>query len=198
MSWSEGRAKTALIAVLFGLVGMAISGCQVQPLNATKPTALPGATVAPSELSSVEVLEAQATEPSAARVGQQVRNHLIFGLTGGGHPAGATHTLALRVAVNHTTVAIETSTKAPSAAGVAVVASYTLTENGKNQTVATGIRQTTVAYDRTSQSFANQRASSMRKTGRPERWRSNCGWRLPLRLRRNRANCSANGSIEST
>ncbi len=157
MSWSEGTVKTTLLAVLVGLAGIAISGCQVQPLNSTKPTASAGASVAPSALSAVEVLEVSAKEQSASRVGQQVRNHLIFGLTGGGHPAGATHTLTLHVSVSHATVAIQTSTKAPSAARAAIVATYTLTEKKSDQTVATGIRQTTVAYDRTSQSFANQR-----------------------------------------
>ncbi len=148
MSWFDQYTKPLVLVGLLALTSFSVSACQVQPLNAEKP----GTTATRSELSGVDILEVD------TRVGQQVRNHLIFGLNGGGRPEGATHTLKLDIKSVRTNISIVTSTQAPTAAQVMVTASYTLNDKANNVTLATGIRQAVASYDRTNQSFANQRA----------------------------------------
>ena len=100
----------------------------------------------------VEVLEV------TNRVGQQVRNKLIFALNGGKEPIGAAHSLKLIAVANKAAISVVTSTKAPTAAQVTVSVIYTLKEKTKGEIIATGTRQAIASYDRTNQSFANQRA----------------------------------------
>ncbi len=146
MSWFS--YKILFTAGLLALLTFGAISCKVQPLNADRP----GGTVTPSELSGVDILDV------TTRVGQQVRNHLIFGLSGGGHPTDATHTLELIVIEKSVSISVVTSTKAPTAAQVFVTANYILRNKSDNTILAAGKRQAIASYDRTSQSFANQRA----------------------------------------
>ncbi len=148
MSWFKQGSRTLILAGFLSVASLGISSCTVQPLNSVET----GGSVAPSELSAVNVKEV------SNRVGQQVRNYLIFGLTGGGHPENATHQLSLDVTANTVNISVVTSTAAPTAAQVTVTARYRLTDNSGKETIATGIRQAIASYDRTNQSFANQRA----------------------------------------
>ncbi len=149
MSWFNQRTGSTLIASILIATSLGFSGCTIQPLNAVKPES----SLTPvSRLSGIEIPEV------STRVGQQVRNQLIFGLNGGAQPTGETHTLTLRVTANKATIAVVTSTQAPTAAQVTVTANYTFTKKPGNEVLATGIRQAIASYDRTNQSFANQRA----------------------------------------
>jgi len=148
MLWFNHSSRSALLAGLLAIAAAGMSGCTVQPLNSVESSG----SVAPSELSGVDISEVN------TRIGQQVRNHLIFGLNGGGHPTGATHSLKLRVTTSTTDIAIVTTTTSPTASQVTVTTNYTLSENSSKETIATGVRQAIASFDRTNQSFANQRA----------------------------------------
>ncbi len=153
MSWFERVLKSSLnlpvlafaLLMFFGLV---ISGCTIQPLDAQKPNSA----LSPGTLSNVDILDV------SNRVGQQVRNKLIFALNGGKEPIGATYSLKIIAVASKAAISVVTSTKAPTASQVTVSVSYTLKEKSKGEIIATGTRQAIASYDRTNQSFANQRA----------------------------------------
>ena len=148
MLWFNQISRPASLAPILAVVLMALSSCTIQPLNASKP----GTALTPSQLSGVEILEV------SNRVGQQVRNNLIFGLNGGNNPTGTTHTLSLVVTAAKAVISVQTSTKAPTAAQITVTTNYTLRDRANGDIIASGLRQAIASYNRTNQSFANQRA----------------------------------------
>jgi LPS-assembly lipoprotein len=75
MSW---RSHTLAIAVLIGAVGFGLAGCGFQPLYG-------GTTANGTKLS--EVMAAVDVQPIPGRVGQKLRNELIFANTGGNYAA---------------------------------------------------------------------------------------------------------------
>lgn len=156
MSLSE-RAAPRRIAILTCLgLAIAAAGCTVQPLHGeiTSSTGTSGGRSA--ALSSVEV------KPVSDRVGQEVRNHLIFLLHGGaGQPASPAYQLALTTsssASSSAAVTVRTSTLEPTSAIQAVRGVYTLTETATGRVVSRGSRTVQSAYDIPRQEFAAQRA----------------------------------------
>jgi LPS-assembly lipoprotein len=112
-----------------------------------------GATAA---LSSIEIA------PANNRVGQEVRNHLIFLFGGGGgQPADPAYRLVLRTsAVNLTPTEINTPRVRlePTAGAVSVRSSYELTEIATGRVVASGVRAVQSPFDVPGQEFAALRA----------------------------------------
>ena len=141
------------LRVLSGIAALIVlSGCTVQPLNGNRSAAYRGDAL-------------YYVEPVNTRVGQQVRNALIFGLNGGRNPAEAPYRIKLLVTSSARDVAVETSRQAPTSARVRVDTAWTLTRrDGPEQPaampeiVASGERTAVAAYDRTVQRFANKRA----------------------------------------
>ena len=132
-----------------------IAGCQVRPLysDAASVTS-PG--VANAALGSISI-----SEPKD-RVSQEVRNHLIFALTGGaGEPANPAYTLDLgvtrrAVGVANAPVVVGTENQ-PTAGNIVLTALYSLKDmNGKE--VASGKRVATASFDRPAQQYAVLRA----------------------------------------
>ena len=148
MSWFSKICKSTRILASLAIAALVLSSCTIQPLNSAKPDAA----LVPTAFSNIEILDVN------NRVGQQVRNRLIFALNGGKEPAGAVHSLKLVVVARKAAISVVTSTKAPTAAQVTVLVTYTLKQKADGETIATGIRQAIASYDRTNQSFANQRA----------------------------------------
>lgn len=147
--------KTAKTTFFAALAGLALAGCTVQPLYA--PTAT--ATGSPMAAAAASVY----VEPIKDRVGQQVRNELMFLLAGGaGEPANPAYELALTVqTVRHDALVVQTTKKdgEPSARKITVNASYVLTRTDDAKTVV-GKRRAfaTASYDVSRQEFANNRA----------------------------------------
>lgn len=148
MLWSKKVAKYLLKLPALAIILLAISGCTVQPLNAVKPNAA----LAPDSLSNVEILNV------TNRVGQQVRNKLIFALNGGKQSIGSIYSLKIVAIARKAAISVVSSTKAPTAAQITVSVNYTLKRKTNSEIIATGTRQAIATYDRTNQSFANQRA----------------------------------------
>lgn len=145
----------ALVAVM----AVVLAGCSgVQPLYQSGGGAgNPGATssAVEAQLAAIEV-EAQAT-----RVGQRLRNDLIFRLGGGSNPAGITggdYTLDLRVASRSENLLVRPELNRSTGRFITVVATYTLRRPGQEQVATTGTVQRSAAIEVTDQAFAAERA----------------------------------------
>src|SRR5690606_4807630 len=143
-------AAAALAAVL--AIG---AGCTARPLyGEVSPTA--GSAMATAQLASVEI------KPATNRVGQEVRNHLIFLFGGGaGQPANHTYTMGVGVtafASNTTSISTRNVNLEPTAGFVAVKGTYRLTDTATGELVSSGMRSVQAAYDIPAQNFAAQRA----------------------------------------
>lgn len=138
---SGTAAIMAVAAALF------LSACTVQPVYA--PTA--------GSASVTQTLRAIAIDPVDSRVGQVVRNQLLFDFTGGGEPADPQYQMTLRVTSSATALGINRVGSAP-VYSVTVAVSYTLRKIGSDEIILRESENGTASYDRYSQNFANIRA----------------------------------------
>ena len=151
---SSRPVRIALGAALAAMLAFA-SGCTVQPLysqNAHSAYA-PGGVMA--DLSSIVI------KPVDNRPAQELRNHLIFGFSGGqGQPASPRYDMTLSVATLHED-GLQTQVgddNRPSTGSVTMIADYVITEIATGKPVAAGKRQMTSSYDIPRQEFAAVRA----------------------------------------
>lgn len=138
---------------IVGLAALLAAGCTVQPLYSPAPGE--SALSAPAALASIGVAEVD------SRVGQQVRNRLIFLFGGGaGQPASADYELEIKVlAVTENALAIQTTvTDEPTAEKVTVSVNYRLVRTSDGVTVSNRKTRATASYDVSGQEFANTRA----------------------------------------
>lgn len=147
----------ALTAALAALAGVA--GCTVQPLygEATSAIGVQGPAGPASErLASIEV------KPATDRVGQEVRNHLVFLLGGGrGQPANPAYQLALDTTASRSraaTVETRSALLEPTSGIVTLRGRYTLTEARTGRVVSAGLRSVQAPYDIPTQEYAALRA----------------------------------------
>jgi LPS-assembly lipoprotein len=155
MSSSELRAKIVSRRLLIGLAvaAIALPGCTVRPLYSSAPLATSGLPAA-ADLSSIAI------KPPVTRYGQEVRNHLIFLLSGGkGEPAEPLYSLALTVsAVEESAASIQVATEnQPTAATMTMIGSFTLT-NMEGEVIGKGSQRIMSSYDLPQQEFAALRA----------------------------------------
>ncbi|MAZ17580.1 MAG: hypothetical protein CL535_14790 [Ahrensia sp.] len=127
-------------------------GCTVQPLYT--PTASTGVS-SPATLAAIHIPEVK------DRVGQQLRNHLIFLLNGGsGQPANADYELELNVSTSSTKLLTinPTNEDEPTAEKVTVTTKYKLVRVSDDTVVSERRVLATASYDVSGQEFANIRA----------------------------------------
>jgi LPS-assembly lipoprotein len=141
-----GRASVYIAIMLSSL----ITGCTWQPLYGD--TAYSSSVVPDPVLSQVYVSDVN------TRVGQQVRNHLIFLLQGGKDNASTRYELKMRVRDIDNRYAAVRNVRDFTAGQVTVTASYDLIDKTTMERVAGGSRVATAPYDRTPMDFANSRA----------------------------------------
>lgn len=125
-----------------------LAACQFQPLHgsgAAQPDTASG-------LSNVAVSQV------SSRVGQQVRNHLLFLLNGGYASPEKTHEARIRVTWSNKQLAAIEGVRDNVSGSVTVVASYDLIDLSTGKAVGRGSRQAQAFYDRTGQVFSNNRA----------------------------------------
>lgn len=139
---------------LFALAVL-LQACQFQPLYSSDSGTVANSGFALSSLSVAEV---------DSRVEQQVRNHLIFLLSGGAAPLNPTHEVRIRVSSNSRVLAAKVksgqSNQIGNTAGsVELTASYEIYDFASKEVIHRGNRFASAAYDRTSQSFASERAA---------------------------------------
>jgi len=138
------RVRGGLAALAIGLLA---SACTIQPIY--MPIAN-GPRVA-SDLAAVSI------EDIGDRVGQEVRNNLIFGFTGGGEPAPPRYDLAMRVTTTEQRLGFERDELAP-AYSVTVTVAYELKEIGTGRVILRSLNRGIASYDRSNQAFSNERA----------------------------------------
>jgi LPS-assembly lipoprotein len=141
-----GRQSGAAAIVAFA-AALFLSACTVQPVYGP----------APGGGSVSQALGSIAIDPVDTRVGQVVRNKLLFYLTGGGEPVDPQFRMNLRVTSSETALGITRQGSAP-VYSVNVTASYTIYKIGSDEIVLRETARGTASYDRYSQNFANIRA----------------------------------------
>lgn len=137
-----------------GLILALAAGCTVQPLYESTPDR--------ADLGAPAVdLSSIAIEPVSTRYAQEVRNHLIFLLSGGaGEPASPRYALDLTVTHNtSSSVQIQSGNEnEPTAGTVTMTGAYRLKDTATGSVVATGRRSVSSSFDRPQQEYAVLRA----------------------------------------
>lgn len=153
--WSfDGAPAAKLIGIAIMLLSLA--ACTVQPLNATSST-----TTLPGDVQSqdiVTLMKSIDVDPVNERVAQQVRNRLLFRLNGGQMVPDGRYKVKMVVVPTTSSLAIESDSLSTTAAQVAVTVDYQLIDKETNLAVSGGKRRAVASYDKTPQSFANERA----------------------------------------
>jgi LPS-assembly lipoprotein len=123
-----------------------LSGCQVRPLYS-------------ESTGVVQKLGSVGFSPATSRVGQEVRNHLIFlASRGAGEPEKPDYMVDMQVSSAVADTLLVQSSDTSRAGRVTVSVSYTLRATKDNQVIKAGNRSSTALVDFPSQEFAKQRA----------------------------------------
>jgi LPS-assembly lipoprotein len=135
---------TARLVAIVGLAGLA-AGC-FQPLYGDRNVV---ATAGLNDkLAAVDVLPIDAPKGTRlARLAVEVRNDLIFNLTGGGGGQTATYALRVQLHSQQQQVIVDINTARPDIQNYGINANYTLTEVGTGKVVARGTTFARVSYN---------------------------------------------------
>ena len=143
MWWFDLR-RTARLAAILALAGLT-AGC-FQPLYGDK--TVDGGPAIVDRLSSVDVRPIDAPNGTRlARVGVELRNNLLFGLTGGGGTASSQYKLDIRLTSSQAQVIVDINTARPDIQDYGIDATYTLTDLRSGKKVITGQTFSRVSYD---------------------------------------------------
>ena len=125
--------------------GAAAAGC-FQPLYGEK-SAVGGAGIG-DKLSSVDVAPIDAPNGTRlSRVGVELRNALMYGLTGGAGAAAPNYKLDIRLTSSQTQVIVDITTARPDIQNYGIDATYTLTDITTGKKVVTGQTFSRVSYN---------------------------------------------------
>jgi LPS-assembly lipoprotein len=129
------------------LLALSLGGC-FQPLYGDR--ALDGAS-GPSlraALSTVDVKPIEAPKGTdEARLAVEIRNALIFGLTGGNDEGRPAYSLVIKTTSTVADIVVDTTTTRPSIENYGINATYVLTEIASGKQVVTGQTFARVSYD---------------------------------------------------
>jgi|SRR5712692_3295826 len=132
-----------------GVAALAISGLVAgcfQPLYGEYSPS--GAPVLREQLSAVNVLQIEAPKGSdEARLAVEIRNALLFDLTGGGAEASPVHRLKIAISSTRSAIIVDRNTSRTDFENYGLTASYTLTEIATGKIVVTGQTFSRVSYD---------------------------------------------------
>ena len=156
MSWARARifARFAAAAVM----AAALAGC-FRPLYAERSDGQPAVR---DRLLGVEVPQLNLPNGSReARVGQEIRNALMFSLYGAATGVDpSTHEVLMKIRVTRLSVIVDPSTTRPDIENYGIDADYALRDKATKQIVFTAVASSRVSYDIPGQEqrFARQRA----------------------------------------
>ena len=143
MWWPENQRMISILAAL-ALAGLT-AGC-FQPLYGTQASV--GAAGISDRLSSVEVAPIDAPNGTRlSRVGVELRNSLMYDLTGGGAAAATNYKLDIRLTSNQLQVIVDLNTARPDIQNYGIDASYTLTDITTAKKLVTGQTFSRVSYN---------------------------------------------------
>src|SRR5664280_545008 len=147
MWWSETPRKIRVMIRLCAALALAglTAGC-FQPLYGTQGPV--GAVGIGNKLSSVEVAPIDAPNGTRlSRVSVEVRNSLMYDLTGGGGAAATNYKLDIRLTSSQLQVIVDLNTARPDIQNYGIDASYTLTDITTGKKVITGQTFSRVSYN---------------------------------------------------
>lgn len=149
MSWRDRIDGACCRFVAIGALSIALAGC-FQPMYGELP--IGGGPSLRDALRDVEIAEIE------GRVGQEIRNDIIFELTGGdGNPAGAPFKLTMIVSNRTQTPIVDPTTGISLIDTVALNVNYRLVDALTNKLVLTDSTLARVSVDRSMQRFARLR-----------------------------------------
>jgi LPS-assembly lipoprotein len=160
MSWLEPRtSRLVRIAVAMAVAGL-VAGC-FEPLYGQR--SITGGPGVGARLAAVDVAQIRVPNGSPeARIAVEVRNALIFGLTGGSGGAPATHRLDIQISGLTQQVIVDITTARPDVEQYGLNATYTLTEIATGKPVVQGQTFSRVSYDNPGQQQRFARARGQR------------------------------------
>jgi LPS-assembly lipoprotein len=144
--WSHDDCLSRLIrgAAVLALGGL-LAGC-FQPLYGEYSPS--GSPVLRDHLSAVNVLQIEAPKGSdEARLAVEIRNALLFDLTGGGAEAPPIHRLKIAISSTRSSVIVDINTSRPDIENYGLTATFSLTEITTGKVVVTGQTFARVSYD---------------------------------------------------
>ncbi len=140
MWWPNQLTRIGAALALAGLT----AGC-FQPLYGTQGTAGVGIV---DKLSSVEVAPIDIPNGTRlSRVGVEVRNGLIYGLTGGGAAAAPNYKLDVRLTPSLSQVIVDIQSARPDIVNYGIDATYTLKDITTGKVIVSGQTFSRVSYD---------------------------------------------------
>jgi LPS-assembly lipoprotein len=140
--------SSAFAAALIGAGALALAGCGFQPLYG-------GSTVGGARLP--ELMKTVDVTPIPGRVGQKVRNELIFENTGGGYAAPTKYRLDIAVRESVTDQLVQITGDATSQV-FELQATFKLVNPANGQVILQGKAMSRAPYNRYQEIFANVRA----------------------------------------
>ena len=144
MSWSDTMRFARVFAAL-ALAGLT-AGC-FQPLYAEHPTAAGNASIV-GQLRAVDVSPINAPGGSRLnRVTVNVRNELIYSLTGGSGGVSPTHRLDVKLTATQLQIIVDINTARQDINNYGIDGTYTLTELATGKVVVTGQTFARVSYN---------------------------------------------------
>ena len=160
MSWREGHpgfGRLAALVLALGCAGLT-AGC-FQPLYGTAPIGSGNSSIRQA-LSSVDIEQIDAPNGSPeARLAVEVRNALIFDLTGGSGQLPPTHKLKIHISGQRQQMIVDITTARPDVEIYGIDATYSLTDLATKKVVVTGTAFSRASFDIPGQQqrFARQR-----------------------------------------
>jgi len=156
-----GPNRLAGVAAILAL-GACLGGC-FQPLYADGSLAPSGGANLRAALAAVDVKQIDAPKGTdEARVAVEIRNSLIYDLTGGGEGARPTHSLVVRIVPTVADIIVDTTTTRPAIEDYGINATYILTEIASGKQVVSGQTVARVSYDIPGQEQRFARLSGLR------------------------------------
>jgi LPS-assembly lipoprotein len=143
--WRKGEwQRAARGAMALAFAGLA-AGC-FQPLYGQFSTN--GTPLMREQLSAVNVEQISAPKGTdESRLAVEIRNALLFNLTGGGAEAPPTHRLKISISTQQAAVIVDIQTSRPDVQITGINATFTLTEIATNKIVVTGQTFSRVSFD---------------------------------------------------
>ena len=152
--------RLALRLAGVGAAGAMVAGC-FQPLYGdTSFTASPSVAAAMTTVDVNQIAAANGTPLS--RIAVEVRNKLLFGLTGGGAAAPPAYRLNINLSANNLSVIVDINSGRPDTENYALNASYTLQDIKSGKPVFTSQTFARVSYDVPGQAQRFARARGLR------------------------------------
>jgi LPS-assembly lipoprotein len=147
MWWPDQRSVGNRFARLVATLGVAAcaGGC-FQPLYADR--SLDGGPGLRSAMAAVDVKQIDALKGTdEARLAVEIRNALLFDLTGGGPAPRPAYSLTVRMSSTVSDIIVDTTTTRPAIEDYGINATYVLTEIASSKQVVTGQTFARVSYD---------------------------------------------------